>query len=134
MIETGPIEKWLYTLLTGDATLAAQNGGRVYGYLAPENKGYPYTLYHPQALGGSGALGGRGVAKDLYTVKMVGNTDDLEALQAGADRIFTLLDGTIVAHGGMQLRVKWVKSVSYIETKNDSRFSHLGAVFRIAAS
>ncbi len=134
MIETGVIETWLYGLLTGDTTLNAQNGGRVYGYLAPMGAALPLTVFQPQSLSDVPAIGSHAFARNLYTVKMVGKTDDMAALQAGSDRIDALLEGTIVASGGLQLRMRRQMAVSYVETQDNTRFAHLGAVYRIYAS
>ena len=128
------IEKWLYSVLSADSALNTENGGRLVCRLAPEVTSLPLTVFANQSQGSIPSLGGRGISRDVYVVKMVGANDDMTLLQAGANRISALLDDASGTQDGLLIRSKFDSSEAYIETREDGRFAHLGAFFRIVAS
>lgn len=128
------VEKWLYSILHGDSALTTENGGRVVSRLAPEVTGLPLTVFASQVLGGIPSIGGKGLSRSLYVVKMVGANDDMTLLDAGAKRIEVLLSDVTGTQDGLTIRSRWEQDEAYIETREDGRFAHLGAIYRIIAS
>lgn len=136
MIETVYADQWLYSKLTGDATLASLIGARVYSYMAPLGATLPAIIYAYQ--------GGKDVTEvanyrifnsGLYQVKAVGQGESMVAIAAIAHRIDTVLhrsSGTV--SGGAILacvREPGRSALSYAEYTNGVRYNHLGGIYRI---
>lgn len=135
MIESARIEQWLYSTLTGDATLAAAIGTRCYGYLAPQAAAYPLLLFN--MMDGDDVMGvgtERVMFQGLYQVKVIGQTSAFGAIKAIADRIDVVLQGATgsVADGEI-LACTRERPVTYVEVSGETQYRHLGGIYRIIA-
>lgn len=98
---------WLYTTLSGDATLASLVSTRIYDTVAPQGATLPYIIFHHQ--GGHDVRGAteatRIMSSDLYLVKMIAQSNSFTPVDTGEARIDALLHrkfgtaagGTVVA-------------------------------------
>lgn len=135
MIESVRVEQWLYTTLTGDATLAAAVSTRCYGYIAPQNAIYPLLLFSMQA--GTDVMGvgtARVMLTCLYQVKVIGATNSFAALKPLADRIDAVLQGaTGSVVDGAILACTREEPLSYVDVSGETQYRHLGGLYRIIA-
>lgn len=135
MIETIRIEQWLYTLLSGDATLTALVGARIYAYVAAQGAAMPFVVFNLQD--GSDVMGvgtARIMFDGLYQVKGINEASSFASLKPIADRIDTLLQGNSgsVLDGAI-LACTREQPLSYVETDEDRQYRHLGGLYRILA-
>ncbi|HPD40012.1 MAG TPA: DUF3168 domain-containing protein [Anaerolineae bacterium] len=135
MSEPMTAERWLYTLLSGDATLQGLIGDRVYSGEAPTTAAYPLVLIVFQ--GGHDVLGvgpARIMAQCRYLVKAVGATPSYAALEPIASRIDALLQGASGSvTSGLVLACVREAPVVYPEQQEGKVFRHLGGIYRIVA-
>ena len=82
-------ERWLYTTLTGDATLAGIVGNRVYGHVVPPGAVAPYVFFTmPGAADDRLTVEAVRVWSSLlYAVRIVNKTESYPSLEAGAAAI-----------------------------------------------
>ena len=101
MAETVAGERWLYTVLSGDAQIVAAVGMRIYGYRAEQGKARPYILYQWQGGVDLMVVGAARVwTESTYLVRAVADeTNFTGVLKTLADRIDAVLhaaSGTVV--------------------------------------
>lgn len=86
-------DKWLYGKLTGDGTLAAAIGARVYVDVAPQsNTQYPYLVMQMISNMQVAEIGAERVMDDeLWQVTVVSDAPSYVSLETIADRIKTVL-------------------------------------------
>ena len=135
MIETLRVDQWLYQLLSGDSTLSGLVGGRIYGYLAPQDAALPHVVYSHQAghdVRGVGPV--RIMVSLVYQVKAVGQGGSFAGLKAIADRLDQLLQGASgsVVDGRVLMCVR-EQPVEYVEVDSGVQYRHLGGLWRIIA-
>lgn len=134
--EVPRLHTWLRTILMADATLNAAVGGRIYRGHAPVNASFPCVVY-AMLSPGDDVLGNgpdRIWAKPLYLVKVVGEGNNLLALQTIADRIDVVLHGVVGgSSSGIQIDYCIRKRPFYMdETEGaDTVFQHLGGEFEL---
>lgn len=132
-METTRVEAWLDGLLKGDSTLNTAVGGRIYGYLAPQDAAVPYVIYSYQR--GHDVFGvgtARIMAHTAYQVKVVGQTKSFVALETIANRLDIVLQGASgsVVDGEILACVR-EQPISYVETDSGVQYRHLGGLYRI---
>jgi hypothetical protein len=129
------VDRWLYGLLTGDPTLTGLVGGRVYGYVAPDDAALPFVVYSHQ--GGSDVRGNgptRFMVSLLYQVKVVGAGASFQPLKPIADRLDELLQGASgTVSDGRVLACVREQPVAYTEVDNGVVYRHAGGLWRIHA-
>lgn len=127
------VDKWLYGVLSGDATLTGLVGARIHAYQAPEGTAFPFVLYSFQGGADVAVVGGiRIFNRGVYQVKAVGKGDTMGALQSIADRIDTLLQGASGSvTGGIILACVREQPLAYAEIDNRIQYRHLGGLYRI---
>jgi len=125
--------RWLKERLTGDATLAAMSGGRVYLNSAPAGETVPYIILRQMSCD---LLRGVGRAviwwDEVWLVKAVtqsGNLGDLEALANRIREVLEAASGTTA--NGTVVGCKEEKPIQYEEVENGVTYQHLGFNFRI---
>lgn len=94
MTELTASESWLYARLSGDATLTALVGGRIYDSLAGRSTAYPLVTFQFQ--GGRDVLGVSAqmlMGQEVYQVAATGRATTYTALKPIARRIHDLLHG-----------------------------------------
>lgn len=134
------IEKWIFTLLSGDGTIAGIVGARIYAGIGPqENATYPYIVYLPLSPGedmrGPGAT--RIWAAPLYLIKAVTKGNTVQGLQTLVDRIDTLFHGQKggTADATIQYAIRERPfRMTTVEPPGNTVYQHLGGEYRIAAS
>lgn len=134
MSETANIDTYLYALFTGDATLANLIGTRVYTQLAPPFPDMPCIVfsYLPGAQANRALSDAVSSIRALYEIKAVGQGNDLIALQPIADRIDALISGLAADQTTFRLNFAKQSPVERADVlMGTTRFSHLGAVYRI---
>ena len=135
MQESARVEQWLYTVLSGDAALAALVSG-VYGYLAPQDATPPWVTFTHQA--GTDVMGvgtARVMTSFLYQVKATGSGGSGAALKPIADRIDALLHGKsgTTADGRIISCVR-EQDLAMVEVDPSGvRWNHIGGIYRIQA-
>ncbi len=134
MQESFRAEQWLYSVLSGDAALAALVGTRIYGYVAPTGSASPFVIYSHQ---GSHDVRGVGAVRILnsmvYQVKGVGQGSSMSAVKAIADRIDALLHATSgTTDDGRILSCVREQTISYVEIDpSGMRWDHCGGLYRL---
>lgn len=133
MEELGAAFAFAYTTLSGDATLQALQGQRVYRAKAPAGATFPATIYQWQGGGDTvNALGGRRLVTNLLLlVKAVDVGSDLTALTAIDARIDALLNNAKgTANGYYQ---EWVRQAPFYLPTVDGGVSYeqLGGVYAV---
>lgn len=93
-------ESYIYTTLSGDATLMALVTG-IYSTVAPEGSTYPFIVF--ASLAGTdvqefGPL--RTMSQQLYAIKAISNTPSLGVLDTALARVDALLQGKQVSLPG----------------------------------
>lgn len=135
MIETLRVDQWLYGVLSGDATLSSLVGGRIYGYIAPQDAPLPFVVYsHQEGHDVRGVGPARIMASLVYQVKAVGQGGSFAPLKPIADRLDQLLQGasgTIV--DGRVLMCVREQTVEYVEVDDGVQYRYLGGLWRIIA-
>ena len=93
--EATRVERWIFTLLSQDGTIAGIIGNRVYAGIAPQTAQTPYVVMTQLSPGEDtpAAGGGRIWARPLYLIKAVTKSNSATTLQVLADRMETLLQG-----------------------------------------
>lgn len=138
MIETVEIaEKWLYSVLSGDAALAGLVSDRISGTLSPELLDTPYVTFLMQASRDVSAVNGIRISTDnLYIVKGVAQTSTWDDLIPIANRIDALVHrtGGVVSFGGGSLTSTREMTFQQAEVDSGLQYRHLGGIFRIRAS
>lgn len=134
-METTAVERWLYGLLAGDATLAGLVGDRIYAYVAPLGAALPLVVFAQQAGTDVRVVGpGRLMAALLYQVRAVGPGPSAAVVAPVAARLDALLQG---ASGsvvdGVVLGCTREQPLSYVETEGGESYRHLGGIYRIWA-
>ncbi len=135
MQESARVEEWLYTVLSGDAALAALVSG-VYGYLAPQGTASPWVTFSHQAGTDVMVVGtARIMTNFLYQVKATGSGESMAALKAVADRIDAVLQAAsgTVSDGRIISCVREQDLVMVETDLSGTRWNHAGGIYRIYA-
>jgi hypothetical protein len=125
---------WLYSVLSGDATLAGLVGTKIYSYLAPGGTASPFVVYNFQGGTDVMAVGAiRIMNTGLYQIKGIVQSNSMSGVAKSiADRIDTLLHGmTGLVTGGIVLACVRQQPIAYVETSNGLRWNHLGGSYRL---
>lgn len=87
------VQQWLYTTLSGDATIAGVVGSRVFAEQAPQEAELPLVLFaHIGNVDVLRTIGLGRVARTLWLVRAVGNGESVQgSLRTVADRFDPLL-------------------------------------------
>lgn len=135
-VETVAADQWLFGALSGDASLSALVGGRVYGHVAPQGAQMPFVLFQQQAAGADvrGVGPARIMANLLYVVRIVAESSSFGgSVQTAAGRIDAVLQaasGTVLA--GTVLACVRERPFAMTETDEDGRqYRHLGGIYRM---
>lgn len=128
------IRRALYAKLTGDATLAALIGTRVYDGIAPQSATYPLVVLQHQAGVDAYTFAGRAFEDHVWLVRAVdkaGSADTADDIAARIDDVLT--DGALAITGRRQLYLKRETTVRYPEVDGDITYRHSGATFRLVS-
>lgn len=130
MSEIITADEWLYATLSGDATLIAAVGTRIYGHVAPNSATFPLIIFAPvDNPTDLMVVNAKRVWSDgTWQVKVVSETQSLAGLEAIADRIDTLLHRQ--SGSGVVACVRQ-GPLSYIEIVDGVQYRHLGGLYRI---
>ena len=136
-METARIRAWIYTTLTGDATLAGLIGARAYHGVAPAGAQYPFVVF--QMLSGGNDLIALGAiriwAAPLFLIKAVCKGSSSGPVEPVANRIDQLLhakSGT-VANGAIWECVR-ERPFDLPTNEDGTVYQQLGGEWRIKAS
>lgn len=130
------VEEWIYTTLTGDATLAGLVGTRVYAGMAPQGATMPYVVFAMANNHDVMGLGGTRIMTDFtYRVEVVGRTDSYSTISPIADGIDTLLHKASGAAGedGYVLACQRVQEIAHPEVRDGIAYRRMGAYWHIIA-
>lgn len=135
MSETLQAERWLYGILSNDATLAALVGTRIFAYLAPQDTQYPLVVFAFEDGEDEQGIGGMRLNSILrYSVKAVGEGSSFTAIEPIATRIDALLHakaGAITGGGYVQESIR-VSPVAMVELgEGGTQYRHLGGVYQL---
>jgi len=133
MSETVAIDKWLYSLLSTDATLLGAAPGGVHADAAPRGTAFPLVIIALQdATDGMSFNGTRILVRATYQVKVVGQGASYSALDTAAGRIDALLhraSGSV--SGGVIYSCVRVEPFRYREDLDGIEYRHLGGFYEI---
>lgn len=128
------IEPWLYSTLSGDATLTGMVVN-VVGAITPDIQEGRYVSF---ALSSSRDIGGVGTARimvdALYIVTVLGQTTSQDELAPVARRIDELLHGKSVTTPNGSLTCVRRDVISYPEVIQGLAYLHLGGLYSIVAN
>lgn len=134
-IELVRINRWIYSTLSGDATVNAAVDGRIYSDEAPQGAAVPMVVF--AYLGGAERLqpfGGGRFTTSLYLIRAIAGGGSLESAATVADRIDTLMTvpsgGTIV--DGVRVTYCWREQPHQRkDSENGKPVIYLGGFYRI---
>ena len=134
--ETNIIETWLYSVLSGDATLHALVADRIFNTIALQNSPYPCVVFQYQ--GGHDVMNVstfRIMTDALYVVKGIAQSAVFADVKPIADQVDTLLHGQAgtVAGLGTVLMSNREQPFQLLEQDGDTHYRHLGGIYRIIA-
>lgn len=127
------IEPWLYSTLSGDATLNSLVTN-VVGAITPDiQEGFyvTFALSSPRDIRGIGT--GRVMVDTIYIVKVIGATTSQDELAPAARRVTELIDGKNVTTASGSLTCARRSIISYPEVIQGVPYLHLGGLFNIVA-
>ena len=129
------IASWLYSRLSGDATLTTLVGSRIYRELAPQGAAYPMITFSQQsAIDKNGVAGAHLMDNQLWLVKVIGTGESYASMRPISDRIFQVLhqQGQVAVNGafiGRAVREQMIpQGAEYV---GSVRYNYLNAQFRI---
>jgi hypothetical protein len=133
------IDPWIYSVLSGDATLTGLVGGTagIISTLAPGSVTPPYVVFFLASARDILAVGGIRVQVDsLYTVKAVTTAASWGSVRTIARRIDFLLNkpGQVVTTAAGSLSCVRESVVQYPEVDQGTQYRHAGGQYRIRAS
>lgn len=133
--ELASAQEWLYTTLSGDATLAGYAPGGVYPDLAPDGTATPYVVFSLQSPGVDSLTMAavRVLANPLYQVVCVAEASKFVAVANAASEIDDLLkrtSGTVT--GGYIGSCYREQPVEKAELINTVVWKSLGGLYRLA--
>lgn len=127
---------WLYSVLSGDATLAGLVSTRVYGHIAPQEAAFPLVLFALQSSSDVQILGPNRIMTNMhYVVRGVteggsfGGT--LKTMAERIDAVLQAASGTVAA--GQVFACVREQPFALVETVQGKQYRHLGGVYRLAA-
>ena len=134
--ESNIIETWLYTVLSGDATLHALVADRIFNTISLQDEPYPCVIFQWQ--GGHDVMNVstyRIMVDALYVVKAVAKSAVFADVKAIADRVDTLLHSQAgdVAGLGTVFMCNREQPFQLVEQDGDTHYRHLGGIYRIIA-
>lgn len=135
MVESTIVEAWLYSTLSGSATLKTYVDTRIYSHVAPAGAATPFVLWSHQSSHDVRGVGPtRVMASYVYQVKVVGQTGGFGGIADAADELDDLLQGaTGTTTDGIVLSCVRESTVAYAEVENGVQYRHLGGLYRIFA-
>lgn len=127
------VDRWLYSTITGDATLGPLVGTRVYVDIAPQSASYPLIILIPPALDQTVRPAGPGIVMHTgqWAVKAVG-PDTFEALEAIVRRLHEILhsaSGSVSS--GTVIGAVVEGRIRYTETVEGQIYRHLGIILKV---
>jgi hypothetical protein len=128
-------EKWIASTLKGDSVYMGASPGGVYRRQAPQNAVLPATVFQNQGGGSvsvSEVAGVRIMANALYLIRLIQPGNSIVAIEAGADRMYTLLHRKSATLGGgfVYSCIQEDEYESFYED-GDEDFVELGHMFRL---
>lgn len=135
MLALTALDRWLYQVLSGDATLSGLVGGRIYNTLAPQDAAMPFVVFNVQASGDTYTLGPTALGVDtVYQVKCIAPSRGVaEPVLLRLDELLSAQSGTSTATVRILavMRTGWV---SYTEYGDGVRYEHVGGLWRVSAA
>lgn len=126
------VYNWIYSVLSGDATITNVVGTRIYDSVSP-NLVYPYIIYNWQ--GGTDVTeisAIRIMMNGLFQVKVVDKSTSFNTISPVATRIDQLLHrASTTTSNGIILGSKRELPISLVELNNAIQYRHLGGIYRI---
>lgn len=135
-METGVADRWIYGLLSVDATLAGLVGTRIYRGMAPLGATMPCVvfLFMPGGTDVRGTGTYNVMVSGRWVIKAIDRDQATTTANSIADRIDTLLHGQSGAvSGGSVLGCVRDEPVSYIEQVDGAIYQHVGGIYQIWA-
>jgi hypothetical protein len=128
-------EKWIASTLKGDSVYMGASPGGVYRVQAPQSAVLPATVFQNQGGGSvsvSEVAGVRIMANALYLIRLIKPGNSIVALEAGADRMYTLLHrkSATLGSGHVLSSVQEDEYESFYED-GDEDFVELGHLVRM---
>lgn len=134
--ETLSIDRWIYTTITGDATMLAGVSTRVYSERAPQNPTSPYVVYTYFPMPDTNTLDGRRVlVKAQYLIRVVKQTADFADIEALADRLDYLFNAARNGSNGTVSVYASYREAPYRLAEDDYgvEYRQLGGIYNIIA-
>ena len=128
-----PVDRWLFSTLTGDAALDALIDGRVYIDVAPYSASYPLVILIPPQIDTAVREAGPTILMHTgqWTAKAVG-LDSFEALEPIVKRIHELLHSASGAvSSGTVIGAVVEGRIRYTETAEGQIYRHLGILLKV---
>lgn len=128
-------ERWLYGVLTGNATLTGLVGTRVYGQVVPPEASYP-LVYYTLAAAADNLLTHNAVviwSPLVYAVRYVAKAESYTMLETGAAAIETALSRASGSNvSGVVVGCIYQAPFAMVELDRDGyEMRHLGGLYRL---
>ncbi len=126
-------EKWLYTVLSGDAELAALVAGRIYAYQAPQGAAFPFIVFHFAGGSDNEVIGGaRIMTQAVYRVIAVDEGSSFartSEIDSRVDAILQAASGVVV--GGRIVSCQRQLPIRYGAVDAGVQSRHQGGQYRL---
>jgi hypothetical protein len=134
MSELAAGAKWIYGVLTTDATLQGYIGAtaRVYDTLAPENATMPFVTFQYQGGYDVRTNGPARIwASTVWLVKAIGTGSTFATLQTIAGRVDALLTGKYGSNTAGQVWCVREQPFQLLEVDAGVQYRHVGGLYRL---
>lgn len=135
-LETQAAEEFIYSTLSGDATLMAQLPGGVWNVQANERAPYPLVVFQFMSGIDAAAVGALRIwTSMIYLVKAIAEADNFAALNSAVARIDALLHRTSgTAADGTVWTCTREQAIRLPDSVAGRQYRQAGGLFRINAS
>lgn len=130
MNEQATVERWLYGKLNA---VHASTGARVYADVIPAGTQLPAILFQRQGGTDRPIFSGERIAEFAYVVRVVGETESTQALEAAATAIDAALEQASGSEGSVTIGCVRESPFSLTEVSDGVQYRHLGGTYRVRA-
>lgn len=133
MNEINIAESWIYTTLSGNATIAGTVGDRIFVDVAPQDAAFPLIVF---ALQSSFDVQGNGThrtkTRPLYSIRFVTRGDPTPAVRSAADALDDLIGRAVhVLHAGAYISGRREQLYRISNTDSGIKYVQLGGLYRL---
>ena len=128
------LEEKLYSVLSGDATLASYADGGVWRDFAPQDTAGTVVIFSLTSAPDSYTLASRAFTEFTYTIKAVSPSRSAATAHSAAARVDALLnDAALTLSEGSAMACRRTQAISMQEPDKGETWQHVGGLYLIYA-